>query len=425
MLTSRSDHQDENMCNSSSLEISCFDPDFQQSQCSSSVNGEITEVFDRPSNCGIHEVKIRQSNENILTDRIGPYKKQARSPLCPIETETLLNSGKTTENNPTNQILSALKGCSIIEATVVFIEADNNDNDKTISIIKITCPLCLTEEIISNMITLSCNHRFCKEYFKNYTIHKINENQVTSDVLVCPTIINHSNKICNTSISIYEIKDNIPEDSFLKYERFITYSYCESENMCRCPKCNEWYIDISDILQYEKENTNTTSSNTTTPVKDDKLWKNITCGLCNHMFCGKCKQIPHVSQIDINLTCEQYFEWLQQNEHIDESFQEYVEEQKLFVRCTVHWNQDASSCTVIAKGSGSGSGRLKIMRNYPKTQCVTQEPAIDNICRNEIQQVLTLAFNFISGLCYKSSKVTDLKPSSWLLSWLSILCLLE
>eukprot|EP01041_Mallomonas_annulata_P006313 gene6313-12772_t len=347
----------------------------------SSVEGAIEYFFNNPSIFVNNEIQINEIDITGKVTKVDSGQKQIKPP--PYPPEILANTGQAGEiatmlydlGYPVNEIVNAIKRCSTIEAAIEFLVDEKND--KTNAILKITCPLCITEEIISDMITLSCNHRFCKECFKNYTINKINDNQVKSDELVCPALIDYSNKLCSSSISVFEIQANIPEDSFLKYERFITHSYCESENMRGCPKCNEWYIDINNVLQ------------------DEIRWKKITCGRCGHIFCGKCGQNPHKAQKDQDLSCEKYATWMTENGKSDETFQKYVQEQKIF---------PCPSCSMY--------GALESGCKYMFCRCKTNYCALCGLRLNQVQHFS----HFLGGpgcigpfgtVCLG---VTDIKP---------------
>lgn len=172
-----------------------------------------------------------------------------------------------------SQIAFAMSRCSSVEAAMALL---SEEPEVAIAEQTFQCPMCICDYPASEMITLSCQptpHRFCTECFKGYCESKISEDQVQSDQLVCPALNEETQKICGTAITYDELRANIEEEVFGKYERFSTRAFCEGEQMRRCPACNEWYVDVSDILRTEK------------------LWKSIECGRCEHKFCAKCGQV--------------------------------------------------------------------------------------------------------------------------------------
>ncbi|CAM9181293.1 unnamed protein product, partial [Ectocarpus fasciculatus] len=166
---------------------------------------------------------------------------------------------------------------------------------------------------ISEMITLSCLHRMCVSCFVGFCTSKISEAQVRPNELCCPSLLDDgSHRQCGVAISIHELKAYLPGDVFEKYDRFSTRAFCETEKLRCCPKCNEWYIDMSDVLEIET------------------LWCKIRCGNCHHAFCGKCGQLPHKNQPDQDVSCEAKAAWLESNSKGDESLSSYMKDNKLF-----------------------------------------------------------------------------------------------
>lgn len=112
----------------------------------------------------------------------------------------------------------------------VYIESlkKNRQNELDNQVFK--CGICLSDDIrLIDMITLSCepnSHRFCKECFTNYCESKINEAEISKDTLICPEFK------CTTPITIFELRSNITDELFDKYERFTMRSYGE-DNDCR------------------------------------------------------------------------------------------------------------------------------------------------------------------------------------------------
>eukprot|EP01035_Chromulina_nebulosa_P018053 gene18053-23698_t len=149
----------------------------------------------------------------------------------------------------------------------------------------------------------------CMEDVKASDMVTLDYNKVSDEDFVCPV-----DQKCKTPISIHIIKAHVPEDIFIKYETFQLRRECELSNFCRCPKCNEWYVDLRDAVNHED------------------IWKKIKCEnqQCVHEFCGKCGQKPHKGQKDQDCTCEDYQKWLAENEKGDDEAINYMKNNKIF-----------------------------------------------------------------------------------------------
>eukprot|EP01038_Epipyxis_sp_PR26KG_P011977 gene11977-16031_t len=210
---------------------------------------------------------------------------------------------------PIEKIKQALLRSSTIEGAFAYLCDDDLPHHEPVY----SCPLCMEELNASDMITLSCiptPHRYCKDCFIGYCTNKITDKLIKPNELCCPQLID--GVLCATPITIFELQAHLPSPIFDKYELFTTKSYCEDEELRRCPKCNDWYTDVSGILL------------------DENYWKSITCALCNHVFCAKCGEKPHKGQIELNIDCAAYALWRQENEKGDDSFVEYMKEHKVF-----------------------------------------------------------------------------------------------
>lgn len=216
-----------------------------------------------------------------------------------------------------DKINYAIKRCNSISSALQLLDPNYNLNDINYLF---RCPICFDECHINDMITLNCLHRICLNCFKNYCELKINENEVLSDELCCPVITtsscfssnNHNYNICGNPITVHEIKENVNCEVFQKYEQFITRAFCHNENLTCCPKCNDWYIDLQDVLHLEH------------------TWKSIKCQKCNHQFCGKCGEIPHKAQYEQDLDCISYSKWLELNSKTDDKFKEFIKNNNIF-----------------------------------------------------------------------------------------------
>jgi ariadne-1 len=100
------------------------------------------------------------------------------------------------------------------------------------------CGICGDEHPIEDMLTLQCDHRFCKGCFLLFCEHKIKEAAVKADQLACPC------DDCDKDISIHELRANLPEELFSKYERHRLRAFAKDSNARFCPKCQEWFCEV-------------------------------------------------------------------------------------------------------------------------------------------------------------------------------------
>ena len=187
-----------------------------------------------------------------------------------------------------------------------LLEEEREERQKQLDNQRYLCCICLDDEVkLEDMITLSCEpvaHRLCKDCFGGYCESKIREAEVGQDQLVCPT------ENCKTPISIFEIKSCISVEMFERYERFQMSAFGKESDDCRfCPKCNEWFAEVPQTDE------------------DEVIWRKVLCGskACQHPFCGRCGQEPHRGQADIDLSCEDFAKWQQQNAKADEDFESF------------------------------------------------------------------------------------------------------
>lgn len=258
------------------------------STTTSSLEGAMDYYFQNPQLFGNEINKTGSPKESLANEVTNTSKTDSiiqnstQQTTARTNIEILSEMGFSSEN-----ISFALSRTSSAEGAINILNAKYG---KAIVEKTFTCPVCMTNYPAEDMITLSCEpiaHRFCKECFTGYCDSKISQDEVLSNQLSCPALC-EGNKPCGTPITIFEIKANISEELYIKYERFSTRAYCESQNFQRCPNCNEWYVDIQSILDLERE------------------WKAITCEKCQHRFCGKCGQV-RISALLLFYMCIFYF----------------------------------------------------------------------------------------------------------------------
>ena len=187
-----------------------------------------------------------------------------------------------------------------------LLKEERDEREKQLQYQRYSCCICLDNDVeLEDMVTLSCEpiaHRLCAACFENYCESKIKDAEVRAHQLVCP--MNN----CKTPISIHEIKGNVSAKTFEKYERFQMSAFGKDNDDCRfCPKCNEWFAEVPQ------------------GDEDEVVWCKVICGdeHCQHAFCGRCGEEPHVGQKNIDVSCEDYAKWKRANETVDEEFNSY------------------------------------------------------------------------------------------------------
>lgn len=141
---------------------------------------------------------------------------------------------------------------------------------------KFDCDICMNTFRVSEGLTLECDHRFCGECMKAYTVGQIESAQVSDKNLICPK--------CKHPMTLYEIEDIVGPELFEKYQRFLLKGF-----------------RISD-----QEDPNSAIFNCPSPDCDffciyDKNLKSIECQKCFYQYCTSCGNPPHE-----NMTCEEY-----------------------------------------------------------------------------------------------------------------------
>lgn len=200
----------------------------------------------------------------------------------------------------------AVRRCNTVESAINYIlewedMAEASDNRY------FECALCMDDEIPGDeIVTLSCNHRFCRSCLKFLLELKLKEKHVTDADLCCP----HQN--CNVPLDLKIIEATLGEALYQKLlDVKLRRMYLTNTKDAReCPKC-------SHIMIIEES--------------DTKLLYDVTCPRkeCGHRFCGKCGEKPHTGQKDLDLSCEKYADFLRKNDEGLKQFKEFMKTEGL------------------------------------------------------------------------------------------------
>jgi hypothetical protein len=226
---------------------------------------------------------------------------------------------------PSELILEAVKRHSTTSAAVQYILLAEQSPTKQQPIfvvpedrenrIEKTCGICGETFVIEELLTLNCEHRLCTDCFQGYCNSKITEAQVQETTLACPCLLSGPEvKTCLTPFSLSELKGNLSEELMTKYEKFMIRQACDAMNFRRCPRCNDWYIDVPPEA-----------------LEDEEVWRSITCQACQHIFCARCGETPHKGQKEQDITCDQFATWKRENDAGEKELEKYKTEHKVQV----------------------------------------------------------------------------------------------
>jgi ariadne-1 len=172
-------------------------------------------------------------------------------------------------------LVGVLKKANITAEEISTATKDDEDLEEEYS-----CPLCCDDFKMKDTSILACSHRFCNGCWETHMTIKIRDGE--SRTMKCMAYK------CNEAIDDAVVRKVISNPDLLgKYEKSIVESYIEdNKNLKWCnstPSCGNC---VQVLLP------------PTTPLE-------ITC-TCNHEFCFKCQNIPHLP-----CTCEMLKAWLQ------------------------------------------------------------------------------------------------------------------
>ena len=151
--------------------------------------------------------------------------------------------------------------------------------------------------MVSEGLTLECDHRFCYACMKSYTINLIESAQVSEETLKCPS--------CIQPLTLYEIEDIVGPELYEKYEKFLLRGLKLGEDdgnymVFYCPANDCEFFCIAD-----------------------KGLEEIQCAKCMFVCCPKCRTGPHKGS-----TCEEF----KKSGQVDESFEKMLREEGI-IQC--------------------------------------------------------------------------------------------
>ncbi|KAH3757519.1 E3 ubiquitin-protein ligase RNF14 [Pelomyxa schiedti] len=152
------------------------------------------------------------------------------------------------------------------------------------------CPICFTDVKMSELYTLDgCFHRYCIPCMRDFCTTNINSG---TTLLRCP------DPTCKGTVSPSEVKQIVDEELYQKYEKFSLHSALDSMpdvKWCPKPDCGNAMI-----------------------VSGGRMAR-CTNPRCRFTFCTHCKEEWH-----IDLSCEQWQQWKQENTEADSKFTEWA-----------------------------------------------------------------------------------------------------
>ncbi len=204
------------------------------------------------------------------------------------------------------EVNRAVRRCNTVESAINYI-LEWEDIEEATDNRHFECALCMDDEISGDeIVTLSCNHRFCRSCLKFLIELKLKEKTVTDADLCCPE------PNCGATLDLKIMEATLGDALYqklldVKLRRMYLH---DTKDARECPKC-------SHIMIIEES--------------DKKLLYNVTCPkkTCLHNFCGKCGEKPHTKQKDLDLSCEQYADFLRKNDEGLKQFKEFMKTEGL------------------------------------------------------------------------------------------------
>jgi hypothetical protein len=190
------------------------------------------------------------------------------------------------------------------------------------------CEICFNEFVVSDGITLECDHRFCMECMEMYTKNLIQAAQVNEASLKCPN--------CTQPLTLYEIEDIVGPELYEKYQKFLLRGFKLSDEdnpnsfIFNCPGADcEFFCIIEKDLE------------------------EIECPKCFVVSCPKCKAEAHKG-----MSCEEAKKNKEMNGKGDELFEKMLDAEGM-IRCPACGAavQRISGCEFMVCTSSQCQGR--------------------------------------------------------------------
>lgn len=241
--------------------------------------------------------------------------------------------------------------------------------EKIIEVPKYLCEICIDKFYMDEMLTLECDHRFCKECLIFDWTTKINEGSISSNLLICPK------DKCTRPIGHHILQGNLPQKLFEKYDSLLTHHTMSNpivenkiskkttlEKVVCCPKCNIKFVIDNEATHFQ-------------------------CSECKFQYCSNEKCYRTWS--DHRQPCEFYHKNSE-----EEGFEEYIKKHGL-KRCPV--------CDAV----------IEKTKNCNYIHCSSnkcQKKTIFCYCCGEILKEKELADHYINGSSFSKCKnILDLK----------------
>jgi len=171
------------------------------------------------------------------------------------------------------------------------------------SITELECQVCF--EVVTEKITIPCNHIICKLCWEDYLKEKINTRNVSK--LKCPAYD------CSELIPMSIIKTIISEELYQKYQRFGLDKFVTGKTdikWCPHPGCER---AVQVHVPKKPAETNNSQGTATSDSSSEIDSRNVDCGV-GHFFCWSCSKTAHDP-----CTCEVWAEWEKEvNNQVDD-----------------------------------------------------------------------------------------------------------
>ena len=268
----------------------------------------------------------------------------------------------------------------------------NKDEIKSIKPEKksgIICRICFYEIKNWEMMTLPCNHKFCKSCISQHCDSKIGVGLINDSSLICPE------EGCQTPINYFIIKAVVSKNNFEKYDSLLLRHSLENKKENKVESIEKSPIIINDFRSEEnKSNKKSDEKMISCPKCENYYFINsssqyFTCGKCNEKYCADEKCLKKWSE-HYGKNCEELIKSTNKNDkNLDEiEFEEYIKTNNL-QKCPV--------CYAVVEKS----------RNCNYVQCASircqKKTTFCYICGEQLQQK-DLANHYINGSAYSGCK---------------------